>query len=192
MIQYHSLFPTQLVVDSDPGLAEKLLSICDYYVSRSSTNLLQQPNFPSTLYDENTTDRVNSDKIVVDALDHIHDFYIRDIMQSRGLEYKRELFGPPFGFFSSMKKGALLRKHSHQDCHFSGIIFLEVGKDVPPLTFHDPRPAPKFQTEGFKTKDTIDIWPEEGMIMIWDHWLEHEIMREHYSDDPRKVFSFNI
>ena len=115
MIQYHSLFPTQLIVDSDPGLAKKLLSICDYYVSRSATNLLQQPNFPSTLYDENTTDRVNSDKIVVDALDHIHDFYIRDIMQSRGLEYKRELFGPPFGFFSSMKKGALLRKHGHQD-----------------------------------------------------------------------------
>ena len=109
MIQYHSLFPTQLVVDSDPGLAEKLLSICDYYVSRSSTNLLQQPNFPSTLYD-GTSDKVNSDKIVVDALNHIHDFYIRDIMESRGFDYKKESFGPPFGFFSSMKKGVFIKK----------------------------------------------------------------------------------
>jgi len=134
---------------------------------------------------------VNDEPLVIETLNYIHEKYIRKLVEDRGIFYTREKFGNPFGFFSDMKKGAQLKKHTHQDCKFSGILYLESGPDVPELMFHDPRPAPKFEVADFKTPSVIPVKPETGLLIIWDHWLEHEVP-EKINDQPRKAFSFNI
>lgn len=189
-MRFLPLFPTCILIDNVEEISKKMLPLCNKYTQKTQTNLLGQANFPSTLYDELSID-VNKEPLVIETLEYIHSRYIKKILYDRGVFYDRNKFGDPYGFFSDMKKGAQLRKHSHQDCQFSGIIYLEVGDNVPELIFHDPRPYPKFQTSDFKTNDAIPIKPENNLILIWDHWLDHEV-REKTSDQPRKAFSFNI
>ncbi len=187
---FQSFFPTVVLFDKVPEISNKLLDLCNSYIDKTNTNLLGQANFPSTLYDQLSVE-VNKESLVIETLEYIHSNYIKKILMDRGVFYDRSKFGNPYGFFSDMKKGAQLRKHSHQDCQFSGIIYLEVGDEVPELIFHDPRPYPKFQTSDFKTNDVIPVKPENHLLLIWDHWLDHEV-REKTNDQPRKAFSFNI
>jgi hypothetical protein len=187
---YKSFFPTKILFGEENELCEKLLPLCDFYLEKTKTNLLGQNNFPSTLYDT-LSEEVNNDLVVKETIEYICEKYIKKIIIDRGLNYKKENFQQPFGFFSSMGNGAQLRKHSHQDCQFSGIIYLEVGEDVPELIFYDPRPHPKFQTLDFYVRHYEVIKPKNGLIMIWDHWLEHEVDIKK-NNEPRKCFSFNI
>lgn len=187
---YKSFFPTNVLFSEELSLSETLLPLCDSYLERSTTGLLGQYNFPSTLYDSLTTE-VNNNPVVKETLDYIIEKYIRKIIEDRGLQFNKEKLGSPFGFFSSMEKGSQLRKHSHQDCQFSGILYLEVGDNVPELMLYDPRPHPKFQTIDFYVQHYEWIKPKTGMIVIWDHWLEHEVDIK-TNDEPRKAFSFNI
>lgn len=187
---YKSFFPTKILFGEEISLVEKLLPICDFYLEKTHTDLLGQSNFPSTLYDSLSSE-VNNNPVVKETIDYISEKYIKKIIEDRGLIFDKDKFDSPFGFFSSMGCGAQLRKHSHQDCQFSGIIYLEVGENVPELIFYDPRPHPKFQTIDFYVKHYEMIRPKTGLIMIWDHWLEHEVDIKK-NDEPRKCFSFNI
>lgn len=187
---FQSFFPTVILFDKVPEISNKLLDLCNYYTSQTNTNLLGHSNFPSTLYDELALE-VNKESLVIETLEYIHSKYIKTILTDRGVFYDRNKFNNSYGFFSDMKKGAQLKKHFHQDCQFSGIIYLEVGENVPELIFHDPRPYHKFQTLDFRTNNVISIKPENHLLLIWDHWLEHEVP-EKINDQSRKAFSFNI
>ena len=188
------LFPTFIFESHNEVLADSLLPLCDKYTSESTTNCLHIDNFPSTLYSYGQTADVNSEPLVQEALEYIKSSCLKPFLDHRGIK----LPGPlrPFGFFNTMKKGAYLRKHSHFDCFFSGIIYLDIGEDIPEISFFDPRPVTKFINYPFDTLTKLNsplytVKPKKGMILLWDAWLEHEVYQKK-NDNSRKTFVFNI
>jgi len=188
---YEQLFPTIIYRNIiEENLRLELLDLCNFYVNQTDETLLNIKNFKSTLHAEtNLKDEVNSHPTVIKTFDIIKQS-IKELLTARRQPYFEEDLSP-FGFFSDMHKGAYLRKHAHRDCMFSGIIYLEIGDDVPPLVFHDPRPFTNFEPTRYQTIPVIPVYPQEGSILIWDHWLEHEVYQKE-NDNPRKSFTFNI
>lgn len=193
-MQFDEIFPTYLVKDINLRLAEKLLPLCNRYTDETKTNCLHIENFPSTLYDRDLERKVMDEPEVKEAFDIIIESYLKPFLNHRGINLPQPL--KPFGFFSSMKKHAYLRKHCHLDSLFAGIIYLEVGKEVPPLILYDPKPMRSFINWPLlpnNTKDTplLVIPPQQGLVLLWDSYLEHEVPQK-LNDEPRKTFVFNL
>lgn len=185
-----NLFPTQIYKDFvNDNMRNDLLELCNHYTSVSNTNLLHIENFPSTLANDDLSYPINTSPVVKMVFNYLYEV-ANQFTQQRNQKLRNDSL-QPYGFFSDMKKGAYLRKHTHKDCRFSGIIYLEVGDNVPPLVFHDPRPYTKFESSKYCTNPVITIPPQQGMMLIWDHWLEHEVYTK-TNDNPRKSFTFNI
>ena len=194
MIEVRELFPTCIVIDENPILAQALLPLCNKYTEMSETNCLHIENFPSTLFDRELTQQVMAEPLVEEALSYIVTWVLPRLLNHRNIKSPTKL--RPFGFFSSMEKYAYLRKHAHLDCSFSGLMYLEVGENVPDLLIHDPRPVTKFisypMEQVTRTNELSHvIKPEPGMILLWESWLEHEVYQK-MNDEPRKTFVFNL
>lgn len=190
-MNFEPLFPTILLKDYiNDDLKNNLLELCNKYTEETQTNLLGIDNFPSTLQNRDLGPLVNQEPVVQETLDYIINYYVKTFLEARGQPFDTKTFNP-YGFFSDMKKGAYLRKHSHTDCRFSGIIYLDIGENVPSLVFHDPRPYKMFEPSYYGSNSALPVAPENNLILIWDHWLEHEVYQK-TNDNHRKVFTFNI
>jgi len=160
----------------------------------STSNCLGIENFPSTLYERDLTAQIMAEPIVQEAFGFIISHPLSKLLGHRNIGFPGQ--HRPFGFFSTMNKWAYIDKHHHLDCHFSGLIYLDVGDDVPDLIIHDPRPVEKFlsypKSEATRTNaGTHIIKPKTGMVLLWDSWLEHQTHQK-LNDNPRKTFVFNI
>jgi hypothetical protein len=200
-MEFFDLFPTTIFKGYNKVLAESLLPLCNKYTSEETIkNCLDCDNFPSTLSAGYLEFQVNNNEpLVTEALQYISDHCLKPFLAHRGIG----LPGPirPFGFFSSMEKGGYLRKHHHLDCYFSGIVYLEVGEDVPELILHHPGNHIKFlhypsdhqHIDNYlnRTCNVFKIKPETGMILLWDASIEHELNLK-TNDNPRKTFVFNL
>jgi hypothetical protein len=182
-----SVFPTCILQDSNTDLANALLPLCNKYTSLTTDNLLNIDNFPSTLGSNELNPVVMSDPFVQETLRLIISNYAVKLAEAAGMNYNQIDF-KPYGFFSSMNKNAYLRRHMHHNCTFSGIIYLEIGEDVPPLVLFNPKPISVFNNE---IQNTKFIGPKAGNIVMWNAWMEHEVPQK-INDNPRKSFSFNI
>jgi uncharacterized protein (TIGR02466 family) len=182
----NQIFPTCVLIDENIEMAKKLLPLCEKYTSETQTTLLNIDNFPSTLFGS-LIPQVNAEPLVQDFMEMIATTHVKTLAGSCNIPYDINNLRP-FGFFSSMNKHAYLRKHLHKDCLFSGLIYLEVGENVPPLVFFDPRPIASVISNA---SHSMSITPKTGMILLWESWLEHEIPQK-LNDNSRKVFSFNI
>ena len=146
----------------------------------TETNLLGIANFPSTLQNKKMSDMVDEEPVVQKAM-----AYFRTLIA----EYEKG-YSPTWKtndvvevkFFSSMQKYSYLKKHRHLQCNYAGIIYLEVGHDVPPLKIFDVNPF---------NNDTMQIMPRKGSIVIIPCWMEHSLEQK-LNDEPRKVFTFNL
>jgi hypothetical protein len=188
---YHSLFPTVIYSDIvEESLRLDLLKLCNEFVPRTDENLLNIKNFSSTLQADNKLrEEVNTHPVVIETFNFIIARIKSFLAMRKQPFFENELM--PYGFFSDMKEGAYLKKHAHRDCRFSGIIYLEVGEDVPPLVLHDPRQVIHIEPMRYQSVPVVPIDPKEGMFLLWDHWLEHEVHQK-ANDNPRKSFTFNI
>jgi hypothetical protein len=194
MIEVRELFPTCISIDENLMLAKALLPLCDKYTALSTSNCLAIENFPSTLYEKELTDQIMAEPLVQEAFHWIINYPLARLLGHRSIDFPGK--HRPFGFFSSMNKGAYLHKHQHLDCYFSGLLYLDVGDDVPDIIIHDPRPVEKFisypRSVATRTNSGAHvIKPKPGMILLWDAWLEHETPQK-LNDNPRKTFVFNI
>jgi hypothetical protein len=187
-MKINSFFPTRVLSDVNLEFAEKLLPLCDKYTSITDSGLLNTENYPSTLNNDKFNQLVNSEPEVLDFFDFILENYAKPLIETKGVMYDRSMFRP-YGWFSSMHRHAFLRKHSHQDCIFSGTFYLDTGPNVPPLVIHDPRPFTKFDSNHLQSE--VIITPKTGLLLMWDNWIEHEVFQKS-NDEPRKTFSFNI
>jgi len=194
MIEIRELFPTCISIDENLMLAKALLPLCDKYVALSNSNCANIENFPSTIYENELTAQIMAEPLVQEAFHWIINYPLARLLGHRNIEFPGK--HRPFGFFSSMNKGAYLDKHWHNDCYFSGLLYLDVGDDVPDVIIHDPRPVEKFiyypKLYNMRTNSgTHNIKPKTGMILLWDSWLEHQVHQK-LNDNPRKTFVFNI
>jgi hypothetical protein len=182
-----SVFPTYILQDSNIELADALLPLCNKYTALTKDNLLNIDNFPSTLGSNDLNPVVMLEPLVQQTLSTIITYYAVKLADAAGMNYDQIDF-KPYGFFSSMNKNAYLRRHMHHQCTFSGIIYLEVGDDVPPLVLFNPKSISVFNNE---IQNTYFIEPKVGNIVIWNAWMEHEVPQK-LNNNPRKSFSFNI
>jgi uncharacterized protein (TIGR02466 family) len=77
----------------------------------------------------------------------------------------------------------------------SGVFYLNVNEKSAPIVFYDPRPFRKFVSlprgnETLASCEKIMIIPETGLMLIWESWLEHEVLKN-YSDN-RTTLVFNL
>jgi uncharacterized protein (TIGR02466 family) len=186
MIEIDRIFPTCIVKSTNLDIAASLLSICDKYLPDTDTALFGVDNFPTT-YNSKLNQEVNSELVVRQVLSYIINNHAAALAEECGIPYNEIKFNP-YGFFHSMKQYAYMKRHMHSNATFSGIVYLDIGEDVPPIVFHDPRTASVF---GDNRSHEFEVKPETGMIMLWNAWLEHEIPQK-LNDNVRKVFAFNI
>jgi hypothetical protein len=174
------IFPTKIILDDNIALAKELLPLCEKYTQMTETNLLGIDNFPSTLQNKKMSDMVDEEPVVQKAMK-----YIKTLVS----EYEK-VYSPNWKtkdvveakFFSSMQKYSYLKKHRHLECNYAGILYLEVGENVPPLKIFDANPY---------NTDTMEIKPHNGSIVILPCWMEHSLEQK-MNDEPRKVFTFNL
>ena len=94
-------------------------------------------------------------------------------------------------------KGAYNLRHNHVDTQvlICGVYYVKVPENSGSIRFYDPRghmvtafPDSTYYYDGIQFQ-TID--PEEGMILYFPHWLEHEVTANP-TDEDRVSVSFNI
>lgn len=89
--------------------------------------------------------------------------------------------------------------HTHAGADFAGVYYVRVPKGSGTLRFRDPRQQPglfappieKFTTY---TAEAIDFFPEEGRLLLFPGWLEHEVRANDIKsrDETRISISFNL
>lgn len=98
-------------------------------------------------------------------------------------------------FASNMKRNDSHGVHSHPNSLLSGVFYLQIKETSAPIIFHDPRPFRKFLAlprgnETMASYEKVAIIPENGLMLIWESWLEHEVPKN--SSDERITLVFNL
>jgi uncharacterized protein (TIGR02466 family) len=98
-------------------------------------------------------------------------------------------------FVSEMIEGDSHALHGHPNSLLSGVFYLRVPEGSAPILFDDPRPFRKFLSLPKLTNSTnwerIHFVPEDGLLLIWESWLEHEVPRN-FSKEGRITMVFNL
>ena len=98
-------------------------------------------------------------------------------------------------FVSEMTAGDCHASHSHPNSLLSGVFYLQVPEGSAPILFDDPRPFRKFvalpKLENSTNWERIHFVPEDGLFLIWESWLEHEVPKNN-SKDGRITMVFNL
>jgi uncharacterized protein (TIGR02466 family) len=98
-------------------------------------------------------------------------------------------------FVSEMKEGDAHALHTHPNSLLSGVFYLQVPTGSAPILFNDPRAFRKFVSLPKLSTSTnwerIHYVPEEGLFLIWESWLEHEVPKN-YNKEGRITIIFNL
>lgn len=190
-IKTFSVFPTVIGSYVDIDIAKKLFPVALEHLANADN--LPKPKYPKQ-------DSIFNYKITVDSKIIDNDFFFNKYVINLGNEYLQKIGYKPKDFnceifFSEMVKGSKLQSHAHANSILSGIIYLQVPENSSVIRFYDPRPHKKFINLETKTPndfnfDHISIRPFEGLILIWESWLEHEVLTN--ESNGRISCSFNL
>lgn len=100
------------------------------------------------------------------------------------------------------KTGGTHQQHSHPNCMFSGVLYLEVpdgeGEIPGDLYFRDPNLAAYHIKYDYTSKELDPteyavMRPKKGRIIIFPYWLEHGTYVSKFSPEKERIsVSFNI
>jgi len=98
--------------------------------------------------------------------------------------------------------GGVHQQHSHPNCMFSGVLYLEVpdgeGEIPGDFYFRDPNLSAyhiryDYISKEFDPTEYAVIRPRKGRIIIFPHWLEHGTYVSKFSPEKERIsVSFNI
>tara|TARA_X000000950_G_C13773578_1_gene602021 strand:- start:581 stop:1150 length:570 start_codon:yes stop_codon:yes gene_type:complete len=116
--------------------------------------------------------------------------YLNDLGYSCKKELKPEIF------VSGMEDGDLHGIHSHPGAELSGVFYLDCPEGSSDIVFYDPRnfrDIKGYEIEKYNeiTSGAFIIKPKNGMFLIWESWIRHEVLRNS-SSSPRTTLVFNI
>lgn len=188
-MQIDYYFPTAIYSENLLSLAEKLLPVVQIY--------LKDNNFLTNHWGYDTTFKVES------GLENLLDFNeFNKIIQNKGKEFLNQLgydtkhleFTSQI-FTSNMHYGDSHGTHCHPNSLLSGVFYLDVNKSSSPIIFQDPRPFRKFVSlprgnETLASYEKIAIIPENGLLLIWESWLDHEVPKN--NSENRITLVFNL
>jgi uncharacterized protein (TIGR02466 family) len=181
-------FPTSIYSEKINPLSNEMLPMVKSYLSN--------PDFLTNHWGYNTTFKVES------GLEHLQDFHKFNLLiQEKGkaflsnlgyntdyLEFTSQIFT------SNMQVGDSHGVHSHPNSLLSGVFYLEVDEKSSPIVFYDPRPFRKFvalprSNETLASCEKIMMIPENGLLLMWESWLEHEVPINHSANRITLVFN---
>ena len=98
-------------------------------------------------------------------------------------------------WWTTYDKGSYIPRHSHSNSMISGAYYLRQPEGAGEITFFNPLgPLINHLYHDdliFQTAGSIDIQPQEGTLLLFPGWLEHETTRNE-SDHDKIIVSFNI
>lgn len=101
-------------------------------------------------------------------------------------------------WLNRMGKGAAHGAHVHPSGHYSGTLYVNADDTAAPIRFYNPVaklwrfcPLPVSQDDNEVTCEFVTHMPTEGKMLLWNSWLEHEVLENH-STDFRDSISFNV
>ena len=174
-------FPTAIESSLELDLAEKLLPVAKKYLSDESF-LTNTWNYKNTYDPRNELSRMPD---IIPFADFIrnkaHSFLYNCGYDTSDMDFNVQLF------FSEMFDGDFHERHTHPNCLLSGLLYLQVPENSAPLALYDPKPHRKFSTYNTLKNaidvsnpevsfDTLHIYPEAGTFLMWESWLEHEVL----------------
>ena len=98
------------------------------------------------------------------------------------------------------KKYAYNTQHTHPGCHWAGVYYVQCPPKCGSLVFKigEPRqsyPQPIYKKQSHELQQhqftTLRIQPEEGQVVMFPSWLQHEV-EPNLSDEDRISISFNL
>jgi uncharacterized protein (TIGR02466 family) len=189
-------FPTAIESSSELELAEKLLPIARKYLS-DETFLTNTWNYKNTFGTRSRLSNLPDMMFFVNFIKNkTHSFLNNCGYDTSSLNFNVQLF------FSEMFDGDSHARHVHKNCLLSGLLYLQVPENSASLIVHDPRPHRKFQTYQELQNpinitnpevcwDAISFKPEVGKFLMWESWLEHEVLINR-SVEGRMTAVFNV
>lgn len=101
-------------------------------------------------------------------------------------------------WLNRMGVGAAHEKHVHPSSHYSGTMYVNGDEGSGAIRFHSPVgmmwrycPLPVAEDGNCMTCIYVTHDPTPGKMLIWNSWLEHEVMPNN-STVPRDSISFNV
>jgi uncharacterized protein (TIGR02466 family) len=173
-------FPTAIESSLELELAEKLLPVAKKYLSDESF-LTNAWNYKNTFNPGGKLAKMPDTSFFVEFIKKkSHSFLYSCGYDTSNLDFRVELF------FSEMFNGDFHQLHTHPNCLLSGILYLQVPENSAPLVMYDPKPHRKFAmysklqntsiTNPEVSWDKIFFKPEVGKFLMWESWLEHEVL----------------
>ena len=86
--------------------------------------------------------------------------------------------------------------HTHANCVYSGVFYLQIPQNSSPISFKDPRIHSRFIMQTVVEQNPLNggnFWinPTNGLFIMWDSWLEHRVP-VNKSTEPRIALVFNL
>lgn len=189
-MEINLFFPTVIGSFTNIPLQEKMLPI--------AKEILGNEKYLTNTWGYKNTYRADNNGI--ENLPQLNEFnqYIKDI----GYQYLYELGYDaaniplnPHIFASEMFSGDIHPRHCHPNNILSGVFYLQVPKDSASLIFYDPKSVrdtillPK-REDTVVTSDSITFAPKEGLFLIWESWIHHQVEKNE-SSEGRITLVFN-
>lgn len=184
-MNFAPLFPTLVGHSDESKSVDYNLGIAREYLS-DETKLYKNANYRTT-YSYPANDIVDSRL-----------FGFCEIIRSSAREWLKVNNFPPHPiksiniFFNEMKENDCHLRHSHPNCHLSGVYYLNIPEGSGDFCFIDPKPSFNvLDLSGGTYMGRYRIKPSNGLMILFPSWLEHEV--EHSScKDARISAPFNI
>ena len=190
------MFPTPVYASVEVDLSNQILPVAEDYINRHGRPYRNQSSYISTYGVDSAGIAQNFDSRLEPLTEYIKNAskkYFEDIS-----------IIPPdvslYYLFNKITLGGEHSLHAHPQSILSGVFYLKIPENSPPIIFNDPRDHYKYiqyPTKFGNPRDMYKLLPEyvinptEGMILLWPSWLEHQVPPSSCSEE-RIAIAFNV
>jgi uncharacterized protein (TIGR02466 family) len=181
------IFPVQLYekkLDNLLPLANKMFEVADF--SGGYTTWFSKERCPDTR---------EAYTFKQEILKHTTDFAIMQGLDMNNFKAQMTSFGL---WLNKMPNGQSHESHIHGGSQYSGTFYVNAPEGSSNIRYHNPNRLlwkyntyPIIRYNNTASCDSIDETPEAGKLLLWNSWLEHEVLVNE-STTPRLSISFNI
>ena len=198
MSKFFDIFPLSFYYETNKTLKDTLLPIAKKILNDNSL-LTNEWGYSNTYSSEEGLSKL-------DELQFFNDFIfekIKSLYNNSGYTLKPSYKLWISLFASSMKLGDKHDAHFHPGAIYSGIIYLQVPKKSSPIQFKSPKDEifntvfdkinKKENIFNYEDDGTVNIFPDEGMFLMWDSWAIHRVpINDLNINDERITMVFNV
>ena len=178
-------------------MATDLLPVAIEYLENYGEQFMGYENHISTYRNIEATKKLNLDPRMLEFGNFIVS-EARKMLEYQNVDHSQYKLTTSY-LINEVGKNSSHLQHSHPGSIISGCFYLKTSFDSPPLIFKDPRDYYKYiyYTPIFGRSTPYSLLPEhavhveDGMIMMWPSWLEHEVPLS-TSDGNRITIAFNL